>query len=49
MICPDRQRVTLENDGNIRLTYTKNNQVPTKKLYDQLKSMLETLGCTRIT
>ena len=37
-------RVTLESDGNIRLSYTKTNQVPTKKLYDQLKSMLRHLG-----
>jgi choline dehydrogenase-like flavoprotein len=37
-------RVTLESDGSIRLSYTKNNQVPTKRLYDQLKSMLGRLG-----
>ena len=37
-------RVTLESDGNIRLSYTKTNQVPTKKLYDQMKSMLRHLG-----
>ena len=40
---PDN-RVTLESDGSIRLSYTKTNQVPTKKLYDQLKSMLGHLG-----
>jgi choline dehydrogenase-like flavoprotein len=40
---PDN-RVTLESDGSIRLSYTKNNQVPTKRLYDQLKSMLGQLG-----
>jgi choline dehydrogenase-like flavoprotein len=40
---PDN-RVTLESDGSIRLTYTKTNQVPTKKLYDQFKSMLRHLG-----
>jgi choline dehydrogenase-like flavoprotein len=37
-------RVTLESDGSIRLSYTKTNQVPTKGLYDQLKSMLGQLG-----
>ncbi|HVY40822.1 MAG TPA: GMC family oxidoreductase [Polyangia bacterium] len=40
---PDN-RVTLESDGSVRLTYTKNNQVPTKRLYDLLKSMLGKLG-----
>jgi choline dehydrogenase-like flavoprotein len=40
---PDN-RVTLESDGSIRLTYTKTNEVPTKKLYQQLKSMLGHLG-----
>jgi choline dehydrogenase-like flavoprotein len=37
-------RVTLESDGSIRLSYTKTNQVPTKQLYEQLKSMLGELG-----
>jgi choline dehydrogenase-like flavoprotein len=37
-------RVTLERDGGIRLTYAKSNEVPTKRLYDQLKSMLSHLG-----
>jgi choline dehydrogenase-like flavoprotein len=37
-------RVTLENDGTIRLSYTKNNNVPAEKLYAQLKSMLNGLG-----
>jgi choline dehydrogenase-like flavoprotein len=37
-------RVTLESDGSIRLSYTKTNEVPTKQLYDQLKSMLGSLG-----
>ncbi|MES1209148.1 MAG: GMC oxidoreductase, partial [Pseudomonadota bacterium] len=37
-------RVTLESDGSVRLTYAKNNQVPTKRLYDLLKSMLGKLG-----
>src|SRR5215470_8800735 len=40
---PDN-RVTLEQDGNIRLSYTPNNQVPKQRLYDQLKSMLNHLG-----
>ena len=40
---PDN-RVTLTSDGNIRLTYTPNNQEPKKRLYDQLKSMLGHLG-----
>jgi choline dehydrogenase-like flavoprotein len=40
---PDN-RVTLERDGRIRLTYTPNNQEPTKRLYSQLKSMLGHLG-----
>jgi choline dehydrogenase-like flavoprotein len=37
-------RVTLESDGSIRLSYTKTNEVPAKKLYAQLKSMLGQLG-----
>jgi choline dehydrogenase-like flavoprotein len=37
-------RVTLERDGGIRLTYTMNNEAPTRRLYDQLKSMLGQLG-----
>ena len=37
-------RVTLESDGSIRLSYTKTNEVPTKQLADQLKSMLGQLG-----
>jgi choline dehydrogenase-like flavoprotein len=37
-------RVTLESDGSIRLTYTKTNEVPTKMLYQQMKSMLGKLG-----
>ena len=36
--------MTLERDGGIRLSYTKTNEVPTKRLYDQLKSMLGQLG-----
>jgi choline dehydrogenase-like flavoprotein len=37
-------RVTLEKDGHIRLSYTRNNQVAKQKLYDKLKSMLNHLG-----
>jgi choline dehydrogenase-like flavoprotein len=40
---PDN-RVTLAQDGNIQLSYTLNNQVSKKKLYDKLKSMLNHLG-----
>jgi choline dehydrogenase-like flavoprotein len=40
---PDN-RVTLEQDGSIKLSYTPNNQVPKQKLYDKLKSMLNHLG-----
>lgn len=42
---PDpNNRVTVDNVGNITLSYTSNNQVPTKKLYDKLKSMIGHLG-----
>ncbi|MGN6717996.1 MAG: GMC oxidoreductase [Candidatus Binatia bacterium] len=37
-------RVTLEKDGNIRLSYTPNNQTAKQKLYDKIKSMLNHLG-----
>src|SRR5262250_1192593 len=37
-------RVTLEKDGNIKLSYTPNNQVAKQKLYGKLKSMLNHLG-----
>jgi choline dehydrogenase-like flavoprotein len=40
---PDN-RVTLEPDGGIRLSYEKNNQVPARALYQKLKSMLGHLG-----
>ena len=40
---PDN-RVTVERDGNIKLSYTPSNQVPKQKLYDKLKSMLNHLG-----
>ncbi len=36
-------RVTLEKDGNIKLSYTKSNQTAHQKLYDKLKSMLNQL------
>jgi choline dehydrogenase-like flavoprotein len=42
---PDpKNRVTVDKAGKVTLTYTPNNQVPTKKLYDKLKSMLSHLG-----
>ena len=40
---PDN-RVTVEPDGTIRLSYTRNNRVPAQRLYEQLKSMLDHLG-----
>jgi choline dehydrogenase-like flavoprotein len=40
---PDN-RITLEKDGSIKLSYTPNNQVAKQKLYDKLKSMLNHLG-----
>lgn len=40
---PDN-RVTLESDGNIRLTYTKTNVVPEKMLYEHLRALLGKLG-----
>ena len=40
---PDN-RVTLDRDGHIRLSYTPTNQEPKKRLYHQLKSMLGKLG-----
>jgi choline dehydrogenase-like flavoprotein len=39
---PDN-RVTVERDGNIKLTYTPTNKVPKQQLYDKLKSMLNHL------
>ncbi len=42
---PDpNNRVTVDKQGNVTLSYTPNNQVPKQKLYDKLKSMLKTLG-----
>jgi choline dehydrogenase-like flavoprotein len=40
---PDN-RVSVDNQGNITLSYTPNNQVPKQKLYDKLKSMLQYIG-----
>ncbi|HTV72692.1 MAG TPA: GMC family oxidoreductase [Candidatus Acidoferrales bacterium] len=37
-------RVTLDGNGNIRLTYTPNNEVPKAMLYAHLRSMLGKLG-----
>jgi choline dehydrogenase-like flavoprotein len=37
-------RVTLERDGNIRLTYAETNGTAKKRLYEQLKSMLPKLN-----
>lgn len=37
-------RITLDKEGNIKLSYTFNNQLPKKKLYEKLKSMLNHLG-----
>jgi choline dehydrogenase-like flavoprotein len=42
---PDpNNRVTLNRNGEIVLNYTFNNQVPTKRLYQRLRSMLDHLG-----
>jgi len=37
-------RVTLERDGAVRISYQPNNQAPVQKLFGQLKSMLGRLG-----
>ena len=37
-------RVTVEADGAIRLSYTPNNRLPAQRLYERLKSMLDHLG-----
>jgi choline dehydrogenase-like flavoprotein len=37
-------RVTVDKEGKVTLSYTHNNQVPQQKLYDKLKSMLGHLG-----
>ena len=43
---PDN-RVTLEQDGSVKLSYTPTNEVAGKELYKQLKSMLPHLGMHR--
>ncbi len=40
---PDN-RVTVDKSGKLTLSYTPNNQVPTQKLYDKLKSILGQIG-----
>lgn len=37
-------RITLDKEGNIKLSYAFSNQVPRQKLYEKLKSMLNHLG-----
>lgn len=37
-------RVTVERDGNIKLSYTPSNSEPKKQLYNKLRSMLNHLG-----
>jgi choline dehydrogenase-like flavoprotein len=42
---PDpNNRVTVDKQGKLTLTYTFNNQVPKQKLYEKLKSILNHLG-----
>jgi len=42
---PDpNNRVSVDRNGKITLSYTPNNQVPQQRLYEQLKSMLHHLG-----
>ena len=42
---PDpNNRVTIDRDGRLTLSYTPNNQVPKQKLYDKLRSMLSQIG-----
>jgi choline dehydrogenase-like flavoprotein len=40
---PDN-RITVDREGQITLSYTASNEVPSGKLYDKLKSMLSHLG-----
>jgi choline dehydrogenase-like flavoprotein len=37
-------RVTLEPDGSVRLSYVSANDIPAKRLFEQFKSMLGSLG-----
>jgi choline dehydrogenase-like flavoprotein len=42
---PDPEnRVSVDRGGHITLAYKPNNQVPTQKLYDKLRAMLEQIG-----
>ena len=42
---PDpNNRISVDTQGNITLSYTPNNQAPKQKLYDKLKSLLQHLG-----
>lgn len=43
---PDN-RVTVGRDGRITLSYTPNNQVPMRKLYEKLRAMLGEIGLQR--
>jgi choline dehydrogenase-like flavoprotein len=43
---PDN-RVTIESDGRLKLSYTPNNQVPMQKLYEKLRDMLKDIGLQR--
>jgi choline dehydrogenase-like flavoprotein len=42
-------RITVDKLGNVTLSYTPNNQVAKQKLFEKLKSMLETWACVAIT
>lgn len=37
-------RVSIDKEGKLTLSYTRNNEVPAKKLYERLKSILKHLG-----
>jgi choline dehydrogenase-like flavoprotein len=42
---PDpNNRITVDKEGRVTLSYTPNNEVPKQKLYEKLKSMLNHLG-----
>jgi choline dehydrogenase-like flavoprotein len=42
---PDpNNRVTVDSEDRLTLAYTPNNQVPTRKLYEKLRSMLSEIG-----
>jgi len=40
----ENNRITVDAQGKVTLSYTPNNQVPMQKLYEKLKSMLNHLG-----